>query len=245
LKINDVPVELGSAESPRHVPSFKNTLSDGDRATLAFSLFVVAAEHDARLGQKMIVLDDPFSSHDRARRMYTQQCIRRLGQKSHQVMVLSHDPEFLKLIRDGWPDSGKQCIQLKPIGEKVLLTECDLDEETGSQYYADYGKLQSFVEDDEGEPRAVARCIRPVLEGMLRWLYPTAFAPNEWLGDFIDKIRQANPGNLLAATQALLPELEEINEFSKRYHHDNWQKEAVDPIEVKSFAKRALRFGRP
>jgi wobble nucleotide-excising tRNase len=243
LMINGVAVELGAADSPRSQPNFRNTLSDGDRATLAFALFLLLTESDPNLADQVVLLDDPFSSQDRGRRIYTQQCIRRIASRASQVIVLSHNSEFLKLISDEWHDE-QHCVELKKVGEKMLITECDLEAETASPYYLDHGKLQAFVEDSEGEPRDVARCIRPVLEHRLRVLFPGSFGQTEWLGDMIGKIRAAGSSDTLAAAQPLLTELEEINDFSKRYHHANWQAEPVDGDEVRTYSRRTLNLCR-
>ena len=62
---------------------------------LAF--FLAVLKQDQQIAQKIIVLDDPFTSLDRFRRTCTQQLIQGLSDSAQQVLVLSHDPFFLKL----------------------------------------------------------------------------------------------------------------------------------------------------
>src|SRR2546427_706202 len=46
IVINETAVELGSAETAPDTPSFRNTLSSGDRSTLALAFFLAQLEHD-------------------------------------------------------------------------------------------------------------------------------------------------------------------------------------------------------
>jgi wobble nucleotide-excising tRNase len=80
------------------VPSFKNTLSSGDRRTLALVFFLARLLRDPRLAQKTVVFDDPNTSQDDFRSAHTQQLISDLYGKTHQLFVLSHDPRLLQGI---------------------------------------------------------------------------------------------------------------------------------------------------
>jgi hypothetical protein len=91
----------------------------------------------------------------------------------------------------------------------------------------------------------VARSIRPFLEGLLRVRFPGHFQPNEWLGDFITKIRNADKSSGLQNATADLSELEAINDFSKKYHHDQNPRadsECISGDELHGFVKRTLRL---
>ena len=103
----------------------------------------------------------------------------------------------------------------------------------------------NYYRDQTGEPIDVARAIRPFIEGMLRSHFPGSFHTNEWLGQFIEKIRNADVSSgLQHATDELL-EIEAINEYSKKYHHDqnpNADQEPISPDELHGYVKRTLRF---
>lgn len=64
LIINSTAVDLGDSKTPASRPSFKNTLSAGDRTTLALAFFIADLERDQRLANKIVVFDDPFNSQD-------------------------------------------------------------------------------------------------------------------------------------------------------------------------------------
>jgi wobble nucleotide-excising tRNase len=58
------------------LPHFKNTLSDSEKRTLAFAFFLSKLKNDKNLENKIIILDDPFSSFDENRKEKTIQLFR-------------------------------------------------------------------------------------------------------------------------------------------------------------------------
>ncbi len=80
---------------------------------------------------------------------------------------------------------------------------------------------------------------------MLRSHFPGHFQQNEWLGDFISKIRSADPSSGLSHAQADLGVIENINDYSKKYHHNqnpNANSEPINLDELHGFVKRTLRL---
>ena len=106
IVINNTRVNTGSHRTPDNVPSFKNTLSGGDRATLALSFFFTKLYQDQDLPHKVVVFDDPFGSQDSFRRQQTVVEIVKMAKSCAQVIVLSHDASFLKRIWDKAPPSS-------------------------------------------------------------------------------------------------------------------------------------------
>lgn len=62
--INDRPVPVGGGALQDGAPSFRNTLSSGDRNTLALSFFFASLDHNSDLANTVVVIDDPISSLD-------------------------------------------------------------------------------------------------------------------------------------------------------------------------------------
>lgn len=249
LVINDVTVGLGGPDTPLEQTSFRNTLSSGDRSTLALAFFLAQLELDPLSAQKVVVLDDPFTSQDRSRRTCTQQLIRRQARESRQVVVLSHDADFLKGLWESSDPATVKTLQCVRAGDNTVINEWDVRLETLPPYLDDLRQLRDFQETGKGDRRAVVRCIRPVLEGYVRLRFHMEIADNEWLGDLIQKIRTASAGDVLAAAQPALAELEDINDYSKRYHHQQnplgavgADVETIDAGELSAFVKRTLAF---
>jgi len=250
LSIDNIAVNLGDSKPAAVGPCFKNTLSAGDKSTLAFAFFVARLEDDSnpldKLSDKVVVLDDPVSSLDSNRRHCTQQVIRQLSQKAQQVIVLSHDSQFLLSIWSNEKKLHPKNLQIARSGQESKIAEWDIEKGTRDTYLHCYFTLDEYIEKGALATREIAACIRLLLEGNLRVRFPKEFKRNEWLGDFIEKIHKSDPSAPLAILKASLPELEQINEYSKKFHHDQnptgFDKAPVNDAELQSYAKRALKF---
>lgn len=245
IEINNNAVDLGDSRTQAGTPCFKTTLSSGDRSALALAFFLAAMKQDGSIGNKIVVLDDPFTSQDRFRRTCTQQLIRQLAGTAQQVIVLSHDPHFLRLLWEGYSPADIKVLQLCRTGDSTIIGEWDIETETQSTYLKNYAALLDFYRERKGIAMNVVRSIRPFIEGMLRSHFPGHFQPHEWLKDFIDKIRNATNTDGLSHAQADLSEIEAINNYSKKYHHDqnpNADSEPLSEDELLGFVKRTLRL---
>ncbi len=247
IEINSTALDLGDARTPAGTPCFKTALSSGDRSALALAFFLAVLKQDSDISRKTVVFDDPFTSLDRFRRTCTQQLLQRFSESARQVIVLSHDPLFLKLLYDECPSAGAnvKTLQMSKAGDTSVIGEWDIHFESQSSYMKDYSKLLRFYSERKGDPRSVARTIRPFLEAMLRSHFPGQFLQNQWLGDFIANVRTADPTRGLLHAKADLDELEAINGFSKKYHHQQNTNADLEPInedELHGYVKRTLRL---
>jgi wobble nucleotide-excising tRNase len=95
--INNVAVSLTADGGP----SFKNTLSAGDRNTRALGFFFASLDQDPQLAQKIVVIDDPINSLDEHRSLTTVQEMQRLHGRVSQTLVLSHSKPFACAISGG------------------------------------------------------------------------------------------------------------------------------------------------
>ena len=244
IEINNTPVDLGDATTPPGTPCFKNTLSSGDKSALAFAFFLARLDQDESLCDKTIVLDDPHSSLDAHRRTCTQQQITRLCQRARQVIVMSHDPYFLWMLWDSCDRATTKTLQISRGRDQSEIRRWDIERETQGQYVQKCRLLVDYVKHGSaGSLRDVALCIRPVLEGHLRVKFPDEFGGAESLGDMLRKIALASSPDPLHAMSPLLEELWEINNYSKRYHHDQNPRvssELINDPELRAFVRRTL-----
>jgi hypothetical protein len=115
-------------------------------------------------------------------------------------------------------------------------------EATQARFNSDLKVLTEYYNEGVGDPRDVVQKIRPVLESYCKYVSPGSFVETDWLGDIIGKIRKNGAG------QQLFPyceTLNELNEYTKRYHHGEGQQPATQPIndaELQSYVKRTLQF---
>jgi wobble nucleotide-excising tRNase len=243
ILINQNTVDLGDPATPLDRPSFKNTLSSGDRSTLALAFFFAQLEQDANRANKVVVFDDPFGSMDSFRRSHTVNQVFRCGQSSAQVVVLSHDPNFLHLLWERIAPADRKSLALTRIGEEnTTVTEWDVERAVQARYRADIDTLQRFFADGQGDARDVIQKLRPILEAYCRNVYPTQFGEQEMMGGIITIIRAAGATHPL---HAIVEDLDEINVYCRRYHHGenpNAATEAVDDAELQGYVKRTLKL---
>jgi len=244
IVINNVPVNLGDSRTAASQPSFKNTLSAGDRSTLALAFFLAHLERDPRRAQKIVVFDDPFTSQDSFRRRQTVNEIVAVARNCAQVIVLSHDPTFLRQVWDKAPHDSRVAIGIADHREQgSKISEIDLERACQVRTATDIDDLQTFMATGVGSPLDLVRKCRVVLETHCKATYMASFDPNDWLGEIVRKIREGgdqHPAN------ALYEELDQINDYTSQYHHGEDIRDAtpdqIDNIELTGFVSRTLRI---
>lgn len=255
LKIRNERVPLAQGKPNQPAPCFKNTLSSGDKTTLAFAFFLARIDLASDIQEKVIVFDDPISSLDFFRRMSTCQAIRRIAARAKQVIVLSHDRFFLGDIWDHSLCSDRQALQIARSGSGSHIVEWDICRDTQSRYERNCSKLRQFV--DQGQSLApgtaareqdclheVAKCIRPVLEHYIKTRCPGVFSGNHWwLGAMVQHIQQCSSADPANCLKRLASDLADINEYSAPFHHDQNPQADSHPVidsELRAFVNRTL-----
>jgi wobble nucleotide-excising tRNase len=228
LSINETHVELGDGRTPADRPSFKNTLSVGDRATLALSFFLAHLERESDLAERIVVFDDPFSSQDAFRRHQTLYEIMRAANGCAQVVVLSHDANFLQQLWQKCPTTDRVALQIiyhPATGSKLALF--NLDDACRGRARAELDDLLAFRATGAGNLREIIKKLRVVLETYYRSNFPGAFLPEDNLGGILQKIRAGgdqHPANSHYET------LERINDYTANYHHGEDPSGALEPV---------------
>ncbi len=247
--IEDTPVPVTASSDVAVGPTFENTLSAGDRNTLALAFFFSSLYQDSEIAGHIVVIDDPISSLDDHRTTATAHEIRLLTQQAGQVIVLSHSKSFLCQIWEQVPKANCVTLQIRREGEASTLMEWDAKEDAQTDHDRSHKALIDFLESGEGIEREIARDIRPHLEGYLRVTCPTEFSAGQSLGSgFIkqcrNRIAQANP--ILSKNK--LGELEAILGYASKFHHDPKnpsQVHSINRTELLSYVKRTLNFVKP
>lgn len=245
--INNTPVAVGGADLVPGEPSFRSTLSAGDRNTLALAFFFASLDQDQNLANKVVLIDDPISSLDEHRALTTVQEIRRLSQRAAQVMVLSHTKPFLARLWEGTDSTMRAAMEVVRDGAGSTLRSWDVAQDSITEHDRRNARMREFLTSGTGDRREVARSVRPHLEAFLRVAYPEWFPPGTLLGPFRNLCRQrlGTPEQIL--DQHATEELDNIVEFANRFHHDTnpaWETEAINDGELRGFVERTLRFGR-
>lgn len=242
--INDTAVELGDDATPLSQPCFRNTLSSGDKSTLALAFFLAQLECDLEKDAKTVVFDDPFNSQDSFRKEHTIQRIKDCGRECKQAIVLSHDQLFLRRIWDALADkpAERKCLKLSRVGLRNTTITCwDVEEATQANVVTDRSILVQYYNTATGAPRTVATKIRPVLESHCRSIRPEEF-PKDSLGIIVGKVRSAGETHPL---YRILPDLDELDGYACRYHHADSPIAApasIDETELQGYVKRTLEI---
>ncbi len=244
LVINKKSVDLGAGTTSHAVPSFRNTLSAGDKSTLALAFFIAHLERRGNLANTIVVLDDPFNSQDSFRRQQTIHEIMKIGRTCTQVILMSHDATFLKQLWDKCIPSERAAIGIADHGEQQgsKIVSLDLERATRGRTATDIDHLMTYYNSGVGEALDIIRKMRVVLETFLRTSFPANFTDGQWLGEMVKQIRETGDTH---PAHHLYDKLNEIND-SAPYHHGENMTEAtpdqIDPVELKGLVKRTLRI---
>lgn len=224
-------------------PSFRNTLSSGDRNTLALAFFFASLDQEPNLAQKIVVIDDPMTSLDEHRTLRTRQEMRGLFSKVEQMIVLSHSKPFLCAL---WADAStndRSAYRLARTASGSEIVEWDVRNDSITEHDKRYELMAGYVQSGGADvERKVAAALRPTLEAFLRVAYPNEFPPGQLLGPFLGRCDQS-PGTIISVDDA--NELRALKDYANRFHHDSnaaWETEAINETELTDFAERTILF---
>lgn len=248
LQLRNTPIELEPRGAQGPVPSFKTILSSGDRNTLAFAFFLAKVALDGHQASRIVVFDDPVTSLDASRKNHTQQEIRRVSASAAQVIVFSHDTQFLRHLFDGANEDGidTKALCVRPVGEDSTIDEWPIIEETRTPFEKDYFALAEFAEHRTGVPEEVYRRLRPALEHHLRNKFPKQFSSLA-LGGMVDLVSNAQSSDILwGLKQRCEEDLKKLNEFSRSAHHGEKTsaspRRELDSGELHTYVENALKI---
>lgn len=245
LLIDGNPVPL--AGNPGD-PSFRNTLSAGDRNTLALAFFFASMQNDPQRAQKVVVIDDPMTSLDEHRTLHTLQEMDRLARDVAGMVVLSHSKPFLLGVWDKCQQMPKTALQVRRSGSGSTLAAWNVNAEMMTEHDRRYATAAAYLQQaDPTMERRVAESLRPMLEAFCRVAYPPNFTPGTKLGQFHQRcvLSAGTPQEIMCAVNA--QELRALLDYVNRYHHDTndaYATELINDTELTDFTRRTLAFIR-
>ena len=157
-------------------PCFKNTLSEGDKSTLAFAFFIASLEKTPYLGKQVVILDDPLSSLDETRREATARVLLELSSKLNQLCVFTHKKDFLGMVFDKIPNNTVLHIRSDKTNGS-WLEPFDVKEDRKGDHAKLVEAMQRYAVEDYGPtPDIMQGNIRKVFEVVLKTKYYRALA---------------------------------------------------------------------
>lgn len=245
LLIKGETVARGRGRQAEPIPTFRNTLSSGDKTTLAFAFFLAKLEHDPALATKTVVIDDPMGSHDSNRRQETIDTIKAFIALCRQVIVLSHDEFFLRDVseRCGGVDCAAYQIEFNDGEEWSAAKAVDLDALCASRHAKLLDALTAFVDHRRGDPDEVVLKVRKVLETHYRRSFSAYFPRKRNLGQIVRDIAAAGPSHPCHGDYV---RLESLNAATCDEHHGEdarfTVKTGVDPDALRVKVRDALEL---
>ena len=245
ILINNVPVSPRSTSDNLAEPSFRNTLSGGDKSTLALALFLARLNADPALKDTIIMLDDPFTSLDNFRRQFTAIEIRKLCGNAGQTIVLSHDKDFLRLLWDKIDQSTIKGISIQTGAPGMTtIAPYDIEAATRPRHITERMEIEEFIEGEQHDPTYIRTRLRTVCEDFYRRGDPGLFHEAANLEEII-RILQSAPDD--HPYKGVVDELRDINEYSRVEHHAQVEGDPTiesSDEELKGFCRKVLEVTR-
>ena len=116
---SEVPLVAAEPTSP----SFPTTLSPSDRRLLALAFFFSLLDGDPDLPARTLVFDDPACGLDKRRKTKVVDAVMGFAGRV-QIVVLSHDADFVRMLRDRGLD---RMVQIRRSGVYCVIEDCDID----------------------------------------------------------------------------------------------------------------------
>ena len=240
--INHQNVNVTSDEGP----SFRNTLSSGDRNTLALAFFFASLERDPNLANKIVVMDDPMTSLDEHRTLRTRDEIKAIAVRVQQMIMLSHSKPFLCNLWEQADRNIATAMRISRVGGGSEIFVWDVRNDSISEHDKRHELVRAYLQaSDPDRERQVAQALRPIVEAFMRVAYPEHFPPGTLLGPFIGLCEQRVGGNTEILSVGDIAELRALLDYANQYHHDTnpaWQTAVINDAELFDFADRTLLF---
>lgn len=147
------------------MPCFRNTLSEGDKSTLAFAFFIATLEKIPERNKQIVVFDDPLSSLDETRREATARLLLALSPEVKQLNVLTHKRDFLYMLCDKLPVN--KCLKINSDQKNgSRLDVFNVEEERKSDHVRIIEEMDRYITEDFGPSTET-------MQGNLRKLFET------------------------------------------------------------------------
>ena len=227
-------------------PSFRNTMSSGDRNTLALAFFFASLEQDPNLANKIVVFDDPMTSLDEHRTLRTREEVKAMAARVQQMIVLSHSKAFLCNLWEQADKNITMSLRINRVGGGSEISVWDVRNDSISEHDKRHELVRAYLQAaDPNRERQVAEALRPILEAFMRVAFPEYFPPGTLLGRFIGlcEPRVGGANEILSAGD--IAELRALLDYANLFHHDTnpaWQTAAINDAELSDFVNRTVLF---
>jgi wobble nucleotide-excising tRNase len=235
LTFNGQPLHFESDDNL----SVKNSLSEGDKNTIAFCLFLAKLDsYGDELQNKIVVFDDPLTSLDLNRRNSTINQLVLLYNKTSQIIVLSHNLAFLlelnnqKKIRT----QEKKVLLIEKSNQKSSIKEYQFKDEYASKFSTAVESIEKFrLSDSIDDMENAINGIRISLEAYLKFKYGRYLSSiDSTFGQLIAQLDKNSDCIFIDKDKKkVIDDLNSLNAISWRTHH-------ATPEELKEYNEQDI-----
>lgn len=227
-------------------PSFRTTLSAGDRNTLALAFFFSSLEQAGNMADKILVIDDPMTSLDEHRSLTTMEVMRELYDQVRQIIVLSHSKPFLCDLWSGADKNSRSSARIARANPGSTIMAWDVSADAVTEHDRRHKLVRDYLHAaDHTKEREVAVALRHILESYMRVACPAHCPPERLLGNFLIECEKKVGGQDEILSDANVKELKQLLVYANRFHHDTnpaWQTVVINDAELVGYAQRTLKF---
>lgn len=229
--------------------SFDYLLSDGDKRSISFAIFLAKLDFYGNLENTILVIDDPFTSFDRSRENVTLAQILRLSKIAKQTFILTHNKSFAFQMDNKLGKDKIINLQIKKAGGFSKIETIDLSEDVNTDIINNLNSLNDYVNGKSTKSeKLIQEDIRRALEGVFKIKFYKFYKPKIMLGKFVHYIKQSKQNAAyqeFSRLQSELDELQEIMDYTNSSHHDNSQNKidnSTDSEELRAYVIRTLEL---
>jgi wobble nucleotide-excising tRNase len=203
LNHNDISLEFDKANKGYKIIRKRGTkkeiaknLSEGEKTAISFVFFMTKLQEDKEnLKKSIVVIDDPISSFDSNHLFNAYSYIRNICNDVHQLIILTHNFMFFRLIRDWIKEKDKKrkdaqgnqyieyncrifCLNAEYVSGIRQAQLCNADDsllQYNSEYHFLFSKLYSFQDNRKLKIEdcfLMSNIARKVLEIFLNFKFP-------------------------------------------------------------------------
>lgn len=164
---NSISVDIGK---------FKETFSDSDKRLLGFAFFLSCLKNDINLENKIIILDDPFSSFDINRKEETIKLFNSIknfnDKEPKQKIIFTHEKSFYCQLNKFINSSDKKLMRLNcSVANNGSMFELvDIKKFESDKYYGDLDYINNAINTNNNLDEALPKA-RECAEYLLRAKY--------------------------------------------------------------------------
>lgn len=206
--------------------SVKSSLSEGDKNTIAFCIFLAKLDsYDDELQNKIVVFDDPLTSLDLNRCNSTINQLVLLYHRTSQIIVLSHNLSFLVELygNRSITKADKKSLQIVHEINKSSIKEFVFKDKAAADFAECIRSMDAFRVNPIDENREPAiRSIRLSLESYLKFKYGRFLSSMDLeFGKVIHELETKPECKFVPNTnkEEVINALNNLNNISWRAHH--------------------------